>query len=444
MQLDVQGTPYLLGEEQGETAVFKAMRELSERVELLRRSGTLTEETLRDYYGQTRFAQIAESNALEGSTLSVGETELAVLKGVTISGHDPAYSRDARALASAVDELATLARDNAPTDIPQLRKLHSLILADRPGAGIFRNEEVRIRGSAHVPPRTWREIMAAMEQWEKWSVTNSSAPPLLRAAVLHAWLEHIHPFSDGNGRVGRAITNLELVRAGYPPIIIRRKDRDRYLDALARADEADLGPFIDIVASRTDEALRDMERAATRRQGYDLLRERIRRAYENRLIVWNAGVDLLLANVSFCLSELLGDAGEVVTHRYDQLSVDDFIDLSEGRPVSASWAFRVRCRVVGGPVVEFLAWTGFPDERLRNRLGQDAHRPALLWSIPNPKRYPPWIRAESRSPGGEQLTIVKDRWLIVRGTGVSELPPSELGEAIARDIFNQALPSADL
>lgn len=444
MQVDVSGTPYLLGTREGANAVFQTMRTLSERVELLRSQGTLTDDTLREYYGQTRFAQIAESNAIEGSTLSVGETELAVVKGVTISGHDPAYSRDAQALARAVDELATIARDPGPTDIPQLLRLHDLVLADRPGAGVFRSSEVRIKGSAHVPPRTWKDVMDAMEQWEHWSLANIAAPPLLRASVLHAWLEHVHPFIDGNGRVGRAISTLELVRAGYPSIIIRRKDRDRYLDALSRADEADLGPFIDLMITRTEDALRDLERAATRRQGYDMVRERIRKAQENRLAVWNAGVDLLLANVMSSLSEIAGDAADVQTRRYDQLTLDDFIDLSDGQTVSASWAFSVKCRIPGGQAVEFLAWTGYLSERLRQHLGTDGGRPAIMWSIPNPDRYPPWIRAEEQSPGGEQLTIVKDRWVRVRGNTVSELPPSDMAEAIAQDIITQALPHSDL
>jgi Fic family protein len=444
MQIDVRGTPYLLGDDEGEAAVFAVMSGLEERVTLLRRQGTLTEETLREYYGQTRFAQIAESNAIEGSTLSIGETELAVMRGITISGHDPAYSRDARALAQAVDELARLAKERDPTDILQLKELHKLILADRPGSGVFRSSEVRIRGSAHVPPRTWRDVMDAMEHWEHWSVTNVSAPPILRASVLHAWLEHIHPFEDGNGRVGRAISNLELVRAGYPPIIIRRKDRDRYLDALAAADNADVGPFIDLIAGRTEDALRDMERAANRRQGYDVVRERIRKVQENRLAVWNAGVDLLFANILSFLSEMGGEDAEIQTRRYDQLTIDDFIDLSEGQTVSSSWAFSVRCRIPGGRPVEFLAWTGFPGDRLKNRLGHDAARPAIMWSVPNPKRYPPWIRAEERSPGGEQLTILKDRWLRVRDGNVTEVGPSDLAEVIARDIVNQAMPSADL
>src|SRR5690606_33418026 len=112
------------------------------------------------------------------------------------------------------------------------------------------------------PPRTWSEVMSQMEQWEQWSRNSVMVPTLLRATLLHAWLEHIHPFIDGNGRTGRAITNLEFVRAGYPPIIIRRKDRDTYLDALARADNGDLAALVDLFAARLDDALRDLERAA--------------------------------------------------------------------------------------------------------------------------------------------------------------------------------------
>jgi hypothetical protein len=90
---------------------------LSNRIALLRSQGRLTESTLADYYGEKRFEQIAESNALEGSTLSVGETELAVLKGITISGHDPAFSKDAQTLANALDELTRMARDKTSTNM---------------------------------------------------------------------------------------------------------------------------------------------------------------------------------------------------------------------------------------------------------------------------------------------------------------------------------------
>jgi hypothetical protein len=85
---NLEGTPYVLDARASEQVRVR-LQSIEERVALLRRSGVLTEQTVKDYYGEKRFEQVAESNAIEGSTLSVGETELAVLKGITITGHDP-------------------------------------------------------------------------------------------------------------------------------------------------------------------------------------------------------------------------------------------------------------------------------------------------------------------------------------------------------------------
>jgi Fic family protein len=445
MSIDIQGTPFYLADEEGFRALNGTLRDLAERVDLLRRQGRMADATLVDYYGETRFAQIAESNALEGSTLSAGETELAVLKGITISGHDPAWSRDAQALALALDELARMARETAPTDIAQLQQLHELILGGRPGAGLFRNTEVRIRGSEHVPPRTWAEVMSQMEHWQAWSREQGMAPTLLRAAVLHAWLEHIHPFIDGNGRVGRAITTLELVRAGYPPIIVRKKDRDIYLDALRRADQGDLGVFVDLLVGRTNDALRDLERAAQRRQGYDRDQEKNRQAQGHRLALWNAGVHLLLTAVQSELAHRLEESRvQLQTRAYDPLSVDDFIDLCEGRFVRLSWAWTCRLEAPGMPPIERLVWAGAPGALLRERLVDEPGRPALLWSARNPSGYPPWVPLRERSPGGEQMTILGDRWLVARAGKVLEHSPSELAVLIAGELIALTVPKSGL
>jgi Fic/DOC family len=69
----------------------------------------------------------------------------------------------------------------------------------------------------------------------------------VRLARAHAGFEQIHPFIDGNGRTGRLVTNLLLVRLGYPPAIIRKGDRQRYLNALQRADTGDVGPLSELL-----------------------------------------------------------------------------------------------------------------------------------------------------------------------------------------------------
>ncbi len=75
---------------------------------------------------------------------------------------------------------------------------------------------------------------------------DSTMPEAL--ASLHARFEQIHPFLDGNGRTGRLVLNLVLVRLGYPPAIIYKHERSRYLGALRRTDQGDPGPLAEFLA----------------------------------------------------------------------------------------------------------------------------------------------------------------------------------------------------
>ncbi|MEU4360464.1 Fic family protein [Promicromonospora sp. NPDC023987] len=67
-------------------------------------------------------------------------------------------------------------------------------------------------------------------------------------ASAHVAFEQVHPFLDGNGRTGRLLTNLVLVRLGYAPAIIQKRERTRYLTALRRADKGAVGPLAEIFA----------------------------------------------------------------------------------------------------------------------------------------------------------------------------------------------------
>jgi len=330
--IDLDGSPYSL-EDTGGWVIDEAAS-LQERVELLRGEGRLSEATLRAYFGEKRFEQIAESNAIEGSTLSVGETQMAVLRGITITGHDPAFAKDAVNLSKALERMVELARDPSPTTLGQVKELHGLILGDGAGAGLFRSQPVRIAGSPHRPPSSWGEVMSAMEDWDRWSGANTDVLALLRATVLHTWLTHIHPFTDGNGRTSRAIMNLELIRAGLPSIIIRRKDRLRYYEALAESDlGGDLGPISELILARAEDALRDLERKAAAHEGYDRARAELRRAQERQVAIWNDAVQLLFSLVDDALDAAVGDVGRVSTRWYeDELLVEDYAVLARGDP----------------------------------------------------------------------------------------------------------------
>mgnify|MGYP000971857842 CR=1 FL=1 len=409
---NLDGTPYLLSHA-AESQVKERLDSIEERVSLLRHAGTLTDLTLRDYYGEKRFEQVAESNAIEGSTLSTGETELAVLKGITITGHDPAYTKDAIALDRALAKITELARNReATTNISQLHEIHGLLLGDRLGAGIFRKERVSIRGAKHVPPRTWEEVMTQMEHWQAWSTANATLPAPIRSVVLHAWLTHVHPYIDGNGRTARAIGNLELIRAGYPPIIIKKKERDRYLECLAESDDGgDIRSFAELVFDRIEGALIGLELSAKRRQGFNPLVEKIRIHQEKQLRIWETSIRLLANIVEHEISTALEPVGgRCSTHIFDEpLDLQDYIEVCAGHPVPRSWAFTLSVEVPGTSHLVKLGYIGHRSTIMYRHLNQQGG-PSLYWSSKNPSGgFPKWIGDGQNSPYAVEISTLAGR-----------------------------------
>ena len=123
------------------------------------------------------------------------------------------------------------------------------------GPGNFRRHDIhRFPGGMTPPP--WGEVPARTSDW----VTDVNATGLsLRAAAvssplpeelarLHNQFEHIHPFLDGNGRTGRLALNLILVRLGYPPVVILKRQRQAYLSAMEKSDAGDHGLLGELIA----------------------------------------------------------------------------------------------------------------------------------------------------------------------------------------------------
>ncbi len=433
----MDGTPYSF--DIATSPFLDGTHSLALRVTQLRKEGTLTEGTLRAYFGDKRFEEIAESNAIEGSTLSVRETQLAVISGIAVTGHDPAYVRDAINLASALERIVELAAIKSPTNIEQVMQVHGLILGDRPGSGIFRTEPVRISGSDHRPPKTWSMIMAAMEDWERWSADHSAAPPVLRAVVLHTWLTHIHPFVDGNGRTARAIMNLEFIRNGYPSVILRKKDRLRYYEALALSDAGgDLGEIGQLVADRTMHALAALERAARAQQGYDVVQVQLRQAQQRRVDIWNDAVRLLFSLTTDALQQAFHQVGTVDSTWYEaELRLEDYLALMSDDSAGNSWIFRFRVNVPALGELSYLAWTGFRSSQIKH-WDDIGPGPSIYWSVRDETGARPWARRDSEAPGGAELTLRVpdvDRWIVRSADGdVARVQPSRLAADIVADV----------
>lgn len=441
---NLENTPYLL-DDPSTQAIKRRLDDIEERIALLRREGVLNPDTLRHYYGEKRFEQVAESNALEGSTLNVGETELAVLRGTTITGHDPAYVRDAIALDKALMRITELARNGSlPTDIQQLHEIHGLLLGERPGAGIFRKERVKISGARHMPPKTWELVMEQMEGWQHWSKQNPNLPAPIRSAVLHAWLTHIHPYIDGNGRTARAVGNLELIRSGYPPIIIKRKERDRYIESLAESDEGgDIRSFIDLVMDRLQGALLGLENSAKQKQGYNPLIAKVRVQQEKQLKIWETSVKLLASIVEHRASNFVeGVNGKCEVKIFESpLDIDDYVEVCAGNSVPRSWAFIVNVEIPGVQKLERLAYIGHRSAFMFNQLDRQG-APSLLWSKKNPAGFPRWISANESSPYALEMTTAignGDEWIVrLNGDSTQRMTTTSLAEKITESLVYMA------
>ncbi|WP_295246154.1 Fic family protein [uncultured Brevundimonas sp.] len=437
-------SPYLLDKTSTDEVVTR-LTSIEQRVALLRQQGTLTDKTVRDYYGDKRFEQVAESNAIEGSTLNVGETQLAVMKGITVTGHDPAYVRDAIALDRALTRVVELARPgSASTDIEQLLEIHGLLLGDRPSAGSFRNERIRISGSDHSPPKTGEAVRSAMCDWERWSQENGELPAPIRAAVLHAWLTHVHPFLDGNGRTSRAISNLELIRGGYPPIIIKRTERDRYIEALSESDHGgDLRSFLDLVFDKIDGALTGLEHSAKKKQGYDPVVALVQKRKAQNLKVWETGVTLLASMIELRLGARLEPLkGRVRVKIFENLlDLETYDELCAGRGVSGGWSFIVTISIPGFPFFEKLAYVQHRSGAMYSRLGQEGG-PSLYWSGKNPSGFPKWKPDFDRSPFAVELTSQLgrgDAWIVRdAANGFLELATTDVADRLCDALLTQA------
>jgi hypothetical protein len=271
--------------------------------------------------------------------------------------------------------------------------------------------------------------------------------------VLHAWLAHIHPYIDGNGRLSRAVTNLELIRSGYPPIVIRRKDRERYLDALAESDEGgNIGPFFDLIVQRASDALQELERVAKEKDGYDPMVERVRRRYENQLSLWHTGLDFLGSLIEAQLANAASEVGEWRVGRYEEyLDLDDFVDLLRGRPPTGrrTWRLDVRLELPGLGAGHYLGWVGYRSDALRAACREvSTAGPSLFWSRRNPDRYPPWISLRGRDAIGiEEVTLrlpEADRWYARLADGSArQVTPNEVATVLVGAIVDRLGASAE-
>lgn len=236
-------------------AIFSVIDAKKERLAKLR---PLTEgevERLREEF-MVEFTY--NSNAIEGNTLTLKETALA-LEGMTIDQKPLKDHLEAVGHRDAFLYVQDIAQNNVPISESVIKNIHALVLMNRPDdKGVYRRIPVRIMGAYTEPVQPYMIAPKMEELIAKNEGREHSMHIIERIARFHLEFEGIHPFIDGNGRTGRLIMNLDLIRNGFPPINVKFADRKRYYDAFdAYYKEENTTPMIELIAEYISERFDD-------------------------------------------------------------------------------------------------------------------------------------------------------------------------------------------
>lgn len=192
-----------------------------------------------------------DSTAIEGNTLTLQETGSLLFEDITPAGKTFRDISEVMGHKNAFDHM--LEHDGSITR-DFIYRLHAMVMKDtlspkfKEQIGNYRTVQVYIRGVEWTPPSP-EDVpgeMAILLSW--YTKSKQKVHPVVAAIYFHVGFEIVHPFIDGNGRVGRLLLNFILHREGFPMVNIPNARKHRYYDVLARAQvDGDLRPFIGFV-----------------------------------------------------------------------------------------------------------------------------------------------------------------------------------------------------
>ena len=194
-----------------------------------------------------------ESNALEGNSLTLKDVSMVMFENISLRGKDLREIYETRNSREVVELIIKNTFSISEKDII---KMHQLLVKDlgvRTGYKQFPNV-ILGKMIETTPPEKVSQEMKGLLQW--YSQNSGKVHPLKLAALFHGKFERIHPFEDGNGRVGRFLINVILIKHKYQPLIIRKSQRVSYLKALSAFDSGYTGAMERLILEKFKETYR--------------------------------------------------------------------------------------------------------------------------------------------------------------------------------------------
>lgn len=380
----LEGTPYLISDGSAADRKFRRVITKSSNVrQLAQKVGARIQEQAADVFASfglvLRSELVAESNQIEYNNWTSEEVRTEVLRNrelLELPVHS--FMESVRADTRVYEVLGLyraqlVADDWAASSIrpreTEIRQLHGLITADKHYAGRYKIAPNEIGGSRHVPPGP-ADAAVGMHTLAHW-LESGTGDPALDATLVHAWLVHLHPFEDGNGRIARLLANLVLSQSEYPPLIIRAdSDRGEYYDALACSDDGDILPLFELFVR--------VMRRSVRRMGQpdyveNVIRDRMLTSPSRQRELWQVVVQGFTDEFRRSLRSDGFDA-----HLQGYPSDASFLDLAESNPDGNSWYLKVSDR---DGKTRWLLWFGFNSEMYTDTYETKSDYPSILLSM---------------------------------------------------------------